>query len=125
MRLTRWRITDHWRKKQYEQAGKRRPREEPLATRVLEQQPAPSEFNLEKTWQEEWEKNLLEVAMEKAKAMAKPRQYQMFYLHVVREMDAKKVAHKLKVKLPEVYYAKYKISALIKKEMKRLEEKMT
>ena len=66
-----------------------------------------------------------EVAMDKVKTQVKPRQYQMFYLHVVRDMDAKRVARKLSVKLPEVYYAKYKVSALIKREMKILEEKMT
>lgn len=125
MRLTRWRITDHWRKKQYEQAGKRRPREEPLGTRILELQAAPTDFDLEKTWQEEWEKNLLQVAINKVKMQVKPKQYQMFHFHVVRDVEAKKVARKLGVKLPEVYYAKYKISSLLKKEMKILEEKMT
>jgi RNA polymerase sigma factor (sigma-70 family) len=125
MRLTHWRLTDHWRKKQYEQAGKRLPREEPLPTSILQKQPAPTDFDLEKAWQDEWEKNILQLALDKVKTRVKPRQYQMFYLHVVRNLDAKKVCRKLGVKLPEIYYAKYKISALVKREVKVLEEQMT
>src|SRR5947207_466930 len=38
---------------------------------------------------------------------------------------AKKIAQRLGAKLPEVYFAKYKVAALVKKEYKALEEKMT
>ncbi len=125
MRLTQWRITDQFRKKQYEKAGQRFPREESLGTTLLEQQPDLRGFDLETTWNEEWHKQLLEACMQKAKQRVNPTQFQMFYLHVVKNVPAKKVAQRLGVKLPEVYFAKYKVSALVKKEYKALEDKMT
>ena len=52
-----------------------------------------------------------------------PEQYQMFDLHVVRGWPAVKVARELGVKMGRVYFAKYKISRLLKKETRRLETK--
>ena len=125
MRLTQWRITDQFRKKQYEKGGRRYPREEALNTSLLEQQPGWIGFDLEAAWNEEWHKQLLQAALQKAKQRVNPIQFQMFYLHVVKNVPAKKVAQRLDVKLPEVYFAKYKVSAVVKKEYKTLEEKMT
>ena len=125
MRLTQWRITDQFRKKQYEKAGRRYPREESLGTSLLEQQPGLIGFDLESAWNEEWHKQLLQASLQKAKQRVNPIQFQMFYLHVVKNVPAKKVAERLDVKLAEVYFAKYKVSAVVKKEYKTLEEKMT
>ena len=47
----------------------------------------------------------------------------MFDLHVFRDWPAAKVAEKLGVKMGKVYFAKYKISRLLKKEIRRLEAK--
>jgi len=124
MQLTRWRITDHWRKKQFEHKGQRQPREEPLRTSLMERQPAPPEFDLAQAWEAEWERNLFDKAMEKVRRQVKPIQLQMFQLHVVKNLDARKVMDRLGVKLSEVYYAKYKISKLIKKEIEVLRDKM-
>jgi RNA polymerase sigma factor (sigma-70 family) len=123
--LTRWRITDAWRKKQYEQAGRRKPREEPLHTSILDRQAAPSDSELEKIWQAEWDRNVLEVALARVRAQVKPKPYQLFYLHFIRNWDAKRVAQKLGAKLTEVYYAKYKIRPLLKREIQAVEETMT
>src|SRR5437762_6830605 len=71
MRLTRWRITDQFRKKQYEKAGQRFPREEVLGTTLLEQQPDMGGFDMEAAWDEEWSKQLLQAAMQKAKEHVK------------------------------------------------------
>ncbi len=124
MRLTRWRITDQFRKKQYEKAGRRFPREEPLGTTLMEQQPDMGSFDMEAVWDAEWSKQVLQASMQKVKGQVKPNQFQMFYLHVVKNVPAKEVAKRLGVKLPEVYFAKYKVSALVKKEYKALEDKM-
>jgi RNA polymerase sigma-70 factor (ECF subfamily) len=124
LQLTRWRIADALRKKHYEKDGRRYPREEPLRTSLLEHQPDLSACNLERVWEEEWIKNVTEVALDRVKKQANARQYQMFYLHVVKKMPATDVARRLGAKLPEVYFAKYKISALIKKQVKLLENRM-
>lgn len=123
MQTTRWRIIDQIRKKQYQSHGKKLAREEPLSTSLLESQPASVPFDLETVWEEEWRKNLMAAAIEKVKHRVSPAQYQMFHLHVIKKYPVKTVAERLGVKGAEVYFAKYKVSALIKKEIKILEDK--
>lgn len=119
LQQTRWRVQGHFRKRQYQRDGERFPREQPLDTAILEQQP---DFNLDETWDAEWERNLLEVALQNVKTQVTPRQYQLFSLHVLNELPARLVAERLGAKLAQVYFAKYRISKLVKQEVKRLEK---
>jgi RNA polymerase sigma-70 factor (ECF subfamily) len=123
MQTTRWRIIDQIRKKQYQSHGKRIAREERLATSILERQADPASLDLETVWDEEWRKNLINAAIEKVKGRVSPALFQMFHLHVVKKYPAKQVAQRLGAKLAEVYFAKYKVSALIRKQIKLLENK--
>jgi len=121
LQITRSRIIDHVRKKQYSRGNQVLPREEPLGTTVLEERAHASEFDLESIWNEEWQNHLLESAMDKVKRLVSPKHYQLFHLHVVKQMPAKAIAAKMKVKLPEIYFAKYKVQRLLQKEIKYLE----
>ena len=122
-RLTQWRITDYVRKKQYQSHGKRMPREEPMSTSLVEGLVDPGGLDIEKAWDEEWESNLLETALAAVKQRVSPSQYQIFYFHVCKKLPARQVAERLGVKLAEVYLARYKVSALVKKEIKALEKR--
>lgn len=124
MRLTRWRITDHYRKKHYESKGEWKPRELATDMSFLEQHPAVGDLDLEALWNAEWEKHVMEVALAKVRQQANPLQFQIFQLHVVNGVAATEVAQRLGVKLPQVYFAKYKLTSLVRREVKRLEEKM-
>jgi len=64
----------------------------------------------------------MDAALDKVKRQVSPSQYQLFYLHVIKKLPAKRVAERVGVKLPEVYFAKYKVSALVKKQIKALEK---
>jgi RNA polymerase sigma factor (sigma-70 family) len=121
LQVTRSRINDAWRKKYYRKNGQTLPREERLGTTILEGQAGPVE--LDNIWNAEWEKSVLQVAMDRIKGRVEPSRYQMFYLHVVKKIPAREVARRLCVKLAEVYFAKYRVSALIKKEIGVLESK--
>ena len=124
-RLTRWRVGDLLRKKQYQRHGQRLPREEPLETSVADSLAADSaETAVEQAWDEEWQRNLLEVALNRVKGRVSPDQYQIFYLHVYKGFPARQVAERLAVKPSEVYWAKYKVSGLVKKEIRALEKSM-
>jgi hypothetical protein len=112
-----------WRKKFYEYNGRKLSCEERLGTDFYDQIPAPTDFDLEQTWNAEWEKHLWKAATDRVKRRVAPEQYQMFYLHVTKQIPAKEVARRLHVKLPTVYFAKYKVAAAIKKEVARLEKK--
>ena len=46
----------------------------------------------------------------------------MFDLHVRLGLSAREVARKLDVSLPRVYFAKYKIAALLRRQAQRFEQ---
>jgi RNA polymerase sigma factor (sigma-70 family) len=125
LQQTRWRIQGLLRKKQYQCDGQQFPREQALDSSILEQQPAPGDFDLEETWDAEWERNLLHVALQNVRTLVPPRQYQLFSLHVLNDLPARLVAERVGVKLAEVYFAKYRVSNLLKKQVRRLEKLMT
>lgn len=122
MQITRRRIADQWRGKHYQAGGKRLPKEEALGTSIIEGYPDPVGVNLERLWDEEWKKTLFDAALERVKHQVAALQYQAFHLHVVGAVPARNVAQRLGIKLPEVYFAKYKVGALIKKEIAWLEK---
>jgi RNA polymerase sigma factor (sigma-70 family) len=123
LQITRSRVNDAWRKKFYQQNGRRFPKEEDIQPSIIEANPAMATFDWDQVWQEEWEQNLTQAAIGHVRQHADPRQYQAFYLHVVKNTPARKVARRLSVNLAEVYYAKYKISGMIKKEIAALEKR--
>jgi len=124
MQLTRWRIMDELRKKQYESHGKRLPREQALGSTVIELNAGAHDFQLETLWNEEWNQHMLDTAMQKVKRQVSAAHFQMFHLHVVKQLSAKDVAKRLQVKAAEVYFAKYKVSRLVQKEIKLLENNL-
>jgi RNA polymerase sigma-70 factor (ECF subfamily) len=124
MRLTRWRITDHLRRKTYQEAGQRRPREQQIPNEALENHPDLNGLDLEAVWEAEWKNQVLEAAMSRVREKANPRQFQMFYLHVCKGLPAREVAERLEVKMTEVYFAKYKLAAAVKREARRIEKTM-
>jgi len=120
LQITRSRIIDALRRKHSKQGDQYVRREEPLSTSLLESV-SDEGGPLDAIWDAEWHAHLLDTALEYVKRHADARQFQIFYLHVVKNVSALQVACRLGVKLPEVYFAKYKISARVKKEIKRLE----
>jgi len=121
LQITRSRIVDHFRKKQYSRGSKVIQREEPLGTSLLESSTHSTEFDLESIWDEEWQKHLIDAAMEKVKRQVSPKHYQLFHLHVIKRMPANRIVERLQVKLAEIYFAKYKVQRLLQKEIKYLE----
>jgi RNA polymerase sigma-70 factor (ECF subfamily) len=124
MRITRSRIADHFRTKQFKRGGKRFPREQPMDPVQLEGFADLAGFNLEAAWEEEWERHTLAAALAKVRQSANPVQYQLFYLHVCEGVPAREVAASLGVKLAEVYFAKYKVEKLVKQEIQRKRDQM-
>jgi RNA polymerase sigma factor (sigma-70 family) len=123
LRLTTWRIADQLRKRQHE--SENRDGEPPNAseTETLENVADPAGLELESAWNEEWESNLMEAAMERVKKKVDPKQYQVFDLYVVKQWPVVKVAHALKVSSGNVYLTKYRVSRLIRRELTYLQNK--
>jgi len=121
--MARWRITDLSRKRQFQSGGQTLEREARLSTSAVESHSASEELDLQTAWDEEWETNIFQAASAKVKSLVSAAHYQMFDLHVLKQVPAKEVSKRLGVKLADVYVAKYKVSRLLKKQVKLLEKK--
>lgn len=122
--ITRRRIADHLRK-QYRQpirAGSS-PKEQ-TETSTVERVPDPALPALDRLWEEEWERNLMDAAIQRVKRQVKAKHWQIFDFYVLKQWPISKVAKTLGVNVGQVYLAKHRISRLIKKEIQNLEKKM-
>ena len=117
--LTRWRIADQLRKRTrrghetIEVAGD--------AFSGLDMAEIPVSAEAESVWENEWRVNLMKAALENVKRHVKEEHYQMFDFYVVKEWPVARVAQTLGVSAGQVYLAKFRVGALIKKEIRRLE----
>ncbi|MDB6017240.1 MAG: polymerase, sigma-24 subunit, subfamily [Pedosphaera sp.] len=123
LRLTSWRIVDQIRKRQRDIEHERHESPTSTETDCVERVVDPLGLKLEAVWEEEWEKNLMEAAIERVKKKVEPKQYQIFDLYVFKSWPASKVAQVLKVSAGKVYLTKHRISHLIKKEITHLRTK--
>lgn len=127
LQLTRWRIINQWKKRQRQQdryfiagSAANASLEESDGTPILERIPDPAGLDLEAIWEDEWEKHLLSVAMERVKRQVAPEQLQVFDLYCVEQWPARKVARTLGVSVGQVYLAKHRVGRLLKREIKIL-----
>ncbi len=124
LNMTRWRIADQFRNRPPGAA----PLEENDSTSQGDSdhvwEPNDTTSDLEKIWDDEWEKNLLEVAIGKARRNLDPRQYQIFDFYVNKGWKAEQVAKTLGLSLNQVYLAKTRVTELITQEVERLKKEM-
>ena len=124
LNMTRWRIADQVRKRlpltMIQESGECILREE------YENMGSANEVSpdLEKIWDAEWEKNLLEVAISKARRRLDPQQYQIFDFYVNKAWTAEKVAKSLGISVNQVYLAKHRVTEMITHEVERLKREL-
>lgn len=127
--LTRWRIGDQFRKRgclealRYHKSAAPDTATQP-STSTEERVPDPAGNLLDAVWDEEWQENLRDTALEKLKRQIKPKHYQIFYLLEVKELAPAKVAQTLGVNVGQVYLVKHRTGGLFKKALKEAEAKM-
>jgi RNA polymerase sigma factor (sigma-70 family) len=119
--ITRRRIVDHFRRRT---DVKQRPlsvSDDTSRTDTAARVPDPASLELDSVWDEEWRKNLVDAAIERVKQQIAPKQFQIFDLSVLKDLPVREVTKVLKVNAAQVYLARHRVSALVKKETKRLE----
>ncbi len=125
LQTARWRIADQKRRRV------RRARLEVPAppddvhspgTALVERQADPAGFDLETVWDDEWRANLLAAALASVRQQVDPRQYQIFDCYVTRGWPANRVSRELGVNLAQVYLAKHRVGALLKKTVAAIEK---
>ena len=75
---------------------------------------------LERIWNEEWDRNLIQAVLDRVKQKVNLKDYQLFDLVVIREWSVSKVARLLKVSNCRVYLAKHRINKLVRAELKKI-----
>ena len=123
MHVTRLRIIDQLRKRSPAQPFRSDRARSPDDTETLDRIPDPASPALETIWRDEWEKNTVDVAMNRVKQRIKPEHYQIFYLSAVKKVGLQKVAHLLGVSASRVYLVRHRVGKLIKDEIKRLDQR--
>ena len=121
LQITRWRIADQFRKREPGNAKPPRSTDDRL-TATIERVPDSRIVDLDAVWESSWRENLFEAAVARVKKKVEPKQFQIFDCYVRKEWSAQKVAERLGVNVGQVYLARHRVGALLKKEIKALEK---
>lgn len=125
MNMTRWRITDQFRKRKKDTAMDTGPADDDSRrTATLDRFEDPKGPDIEKMWDAEWNKNLTERGLEIVKNKVSPKQFQIFDCYVVQGWSANKVKNQLGVSIAQVYLAKHRVGGILKKEIQQLEKQL-
>ena len=125
MNMTRWRITDQFRKRKKDTAMDTGPDDDDSRrTATLDRFEDPKGPDIEKMWDAEWNKNLTERGLEIVKNKVSPKQFQIFDCYVVQGWSATKVKNQLGVSIAQVYLAKHRVGSILKKEIQQLEKQL-
>jgi RNA polymerase sigma-70 factor (ECF subfamily) len=122
MNMTRWRINDQFRKRRKDTAMAVGDWESDRKTAVIDRVEDPSGDLLSRLWDVEWKRNLAGAALARVKAQVSPKQYQIFDCYVVKQWEAKRVQRHLGVSMAQVYLAKHRVGAVLRKELAKLNE---
>jgi RNA polymerase sigma-70 factor (ECF subfamily) len=120
LNTARWRIADQFRKRD---PAEIKPLVRPDAgrdTATIERVAGVDGRQLDAMWDHEWERNLFQAALERVKKRVAARQFQIFECCVIKRWSASRVAESLRVNVAQVYLAKHRVSALMKKEVASL-----
>jgi RNA polymerase sigma-70 factor (ECF subfamily) len=118
LRLTSWRINDQFRKRDPRLTRK------DSSTATVEKIPDPAGTGLQAVWDEEWDRNLLEAAIERVKKKVDAKHYQLFDLYVFKHWPVTRISRALKINPGSVYLAKHRVANTIKKELNYLRAKL-
>jgi RNA polymerase sigma factor (sigma-70 family) len=121
LHITRWRIADQFRKRRPGDNQKRASSDTRL-TATIERVADPKAEKLDDFWEREWQENLLAAAMQRLKKRIDAKQFQIFDCYVRKEWPAQKVAAELGVSMGQVYLARHRVTALLKKEIRALQK---
>ncbi len=124
LNLTRWRITDQFRKRGIRVEDYAHSADLNTDTRIEERLVDPASQDLDALWQAEWETTLLDAAIVKVKQRLDPQKFQIFDFYVNKEWPPEKVAKAFGISVAQVYLAKHRVTELIKGEVNRLEKEV-
>jgi RNA polymerase sigma-70 factor (ECF subfamily) len=126
LRLTRWRILNRLEAHQRETARRHvlPPSDDLTRTPTIDTVPDPACEGIESSWDREWERNVLETALERTKRRVSPAQYQIYDLCVHEQKPALEVARTLEINIGRVYLARHRVGRALRAELERLKREI-
>ena len=124
LHTTRWRIADLLRARGPEGSRPASAPDDSARTSTVERLPDPNALDWQAIWDEEWEKNLMDAALDRVKRKVNSKDYQLFDLYVVKHWSVPDITGTLGVSVHQVYAAKSRVGKLLKKEVAYLERKL-
>ncbi len=95
--------------------------------RAAENVPAamlPPDAQIDGIWEQEWRDNIFRAALAQVRQRANPKQYQVFDCCVLQNQRPAEVAQMLGLNAAQVYLAKHRLSAAVKRAVKELEAQL-
>jgi RNA polymerase sigma factor (sigma-70 family) len=126
LNLTRWRIGDQIRRRAKEilpsnQSGSAA---DSRSTAMEERFADPAGSALNKIWEDEWERHVIEAALNKVKQQCDARHYQVFYLNAIKQVPPAQVAEMIGVSVDQVYLIKHRLSEIFREAITEVETKI-
>jgi RNA polymerase sigma factor (sigma-70 family) len=119
--LAQKRIADQFRKRPAARVSAASASGAASETAPLERIPDPRTLDLDAVWDAEWQKQVFESALAAVKEQTSPQQFQIFDCYALKQWPVRKVVQMLGVSTTQVYLAKFRVMALLRKEVRRLE----
>jgi len=125
MHVTRRRIIDHLRKRQIQAQFR------PISSSNGDSTETDTVFQMPDTaaeeafagiWDGEWQKNLVDAAMQRVRQKTKAEHYQIFHLHSVKNMPARDIAQLLGISATKVYVVSHRVARTIRREAQKIEK---
>jgi len=120
--LTNCRIADQFRKRRKELLYDDLPATKSGHHSSVDEIADPADPVVDAVWDEEWQRNVTEAALQKLAAQISVKQYQVFYLHVIRGRPVREVAAGLKASAAYVHLVKHRVGRLFRKIVARVEK---
>ena len=119
--VTRSRLNDFF-KKQQRRPALNQPLEE--TADELQNLRDPEGPEIEKIWDEEWSKNLIQSALNRTKKLTSPKQFQIFKCHYIDEWTVRETCRTLGVNAAQVYMAKQRVGKIFREAVETLQEQV-
>lgn len=119
--IVRSRIVDHRRRRAARPQLEGTPAsDDDRDTAFIERLPASEGDDMDRVWQEEWERSILDTALERVKATVAARQFLVFQMTTAQGIPASAVARSLGLNVAQVYLARHRVARAIRSEVEKL-----
>ena len=119
--VTRSRLNDFFKKQQRRPALNQTLEEAADELQNLEDPEGPE---IEKIWDEEWNRNLIQAALSRTKKLSSPKQFQIFKCHYIDEWTVRETCRTLGVNAAQVYMAKQRVGKIFREAVETLQEQV-